>query len=318
MNIVRALNPAKKPFILTSRLEEILRAIYFYRFMTSMDLACLLYSPKSITYVRDILSSLAGGEDFKNGQFLYRFRLPSFSSGGGVRIFTLGSKGRDFLANELGLPVDWWYRPAKLKYRSYSQVLHSLLLTRTLVTAAAWCAKEPSFRLAKVRIGYELAREAAIVEVGKETLPAGKQRKSEKLKVIPDGWVEFARNDGKKFPVLLEVDRGMEYSRKFKRHVRSRIEFIRYGAYEKMFQTDAVMVGYLTTGERPEYRESRRKAMCAWTKEVLADLHMENWSNIFRITSIEYDQLFTTPLFDESVWYRPDSPTPVPLFTLER
>jgi hypothetical protein len=183
------------------------------------------------------------------------------------------------------------------------------------VTAAAWCAKAPSFRLAKVRIGYELAREAAIVEVGKETLSAGKQRKSEKIKVIPDAWVEFERNDGKKFPILLEVDRGMEYSRKFKRHVRSRIEFIRSGAYEKMFQTDAVMVGYLTTGERPEYRETRRKAMCAWAQQVLAELHMENWSHIFRFASVEFDQLYTTPMFDEPMWHRPDSPTPVPLFT---
>jgi hypothetical protein len=126
-------------------------------------------------------------------------------------------------------------------------VLHSLLLTRTLVTAAAWCAKAPSFRLAKVRIGYELAREAATVEVGKEILSAGKQTKSEKLIVIPDAWVEFERNDGKKYPILLEVDRGMEYSRKFKRHVRSRIEFIRSGAYKKMFQTDAVLIAYVTT-----------------------------------------------------------------------
>jgi hypothetical protein len=84
-----------------------------------------------------------------------------------------------------------------------------------------------------------------------------------------------------------------------------------------MFQTDAVLIAYVTTG-RPEYRETRRAAMCAYTREVLSDLHMENWSNIFRITSVEYDQLFTTPLFDEPVWYRPDKPTPVPLFTLER
>jgi hypothetical protein len=158
------------------------------------------------------------------------------SLGGTTRIFTLGSKGRDYLANRVGVPVDWWYRPYKVKHLSHSQVLHSLLLTRTLVTAAAWCAKAPSFRLAKVRIGYELVREAATVEVGKEILSAGKQTKSEKLIVIPDAWVEFERNDGKKYPILLEVDRGMEYSRKFKRHVRSRIEFIRSGAYKKCFK----------------------------------------------------------------------------------
>jgi protein involved in plasmid replication-relaxation len=315
MNIVRALNPAKKPFILTSRLEEILRAIYFYRFMTSMDLSRLLYSPKSITYVRDILSSLAGGEDFKNGQFLYRFRLPSFSSGGGVRIFTLGSKGRDFLANELGLPVDWYYRPSKTKYLSYSQVQHNLLLTRLLVAAHAWAAKQPDFELVKTRICYELAKTPATLEVTREG-------KTEKLKVIPDAWilVELLNNGEHKyyFPITLEVDRGTEFKDKFIRHLRSRIEFIRSGAYKKMFQTDAVLIAYVTTGERPEYRETRRATMCAYTREVLSDLHMENWSHIFRFASVVFDELYTTPMFDEPVWYRPDSPTPVPLLTHER
>jgi hypothetical protein len=182
------------------------------------------------------------------------------------------------------------------------------------VAASAWCAKEPSFRLVKVRICYELAREAITIDVSKETLPAGKQRKSEKLKVIPDAWVEFERHDGKKYPILFELDRGMEHSRKFKRHVRSRIEFIRSGAYKKMFQTEAVLIGYLTTGERPEFRERRRAAMNTWTQEVLADLHMENWSSTFRFASVVFEELYTTPLFDEPVWYQPDSASPKPLF----
>jgi protein involved in plasmid replication-relaxation len=310
MNIARARKPAKKPFIINQRIEEILKALHFHRYMPALDVAHLLYSPGSLTYVRGTLSSLAGGADFKPAQYLYRFPL-NMSLGGPTRIFTLGSKGRDYLANEVGLPVDWGYRPSKTRYLSYSQVQHNLLLTRLLVAAHAWAAKQPDFELVKTRICYELAKTAATLEVSRE----GKTEK----KVIPDGWVEFERNDGKKFPILLEVDRGMEYSRKFKRHVRSRIEFIRSGAYKKMFQTDAVLIAYITTGERPEYRETRRAAMCAYTREVLSDLHMENWSSIFRITSIEYDQLFTTPLFDEpAVWYRPDSPTPVPLFTLDR
>jgi Replication-relaxation len=310
MNIARARKPAKKPFIINQRIEEILKALHFHRYMPALDVAHLLYSPGSLTYVRGTLSSLAGGADFKPAQYLYRFPL-NMSLGGPTRIFTLGSKGRDYLANEVGLPVDWGYRPSKTKYLSYSQVQHNLLLTRLLVAAHAWAAKQPDFELVKTRICYELAKTAATLEVSRE----GKTEK----KVIPDGWVEFARNDGEKFPILLEVDRGMEYSRKFKRHVRSRIEFIRSGAYKKMFQTDAVLIAYVTTGERPEYRETRRAAMCAYTREVLSDLHMENWSSIFRFTSVEYDQLFTTPLFDEpAVWYRPDSPTPVPLFTLDR
>ncbi|MDQ3960563.1 MAG: hypothetical protein M3255_09925, partial [Pseudomonadota bacterium] len=122
-----AWRPAKKPLIITKPIEVILRAIHFYRFMTALDVAHLLYSPSSLTYVRSLLTSLAGGADFKNAQFLLRIPLPIQSIGGITRIFTLGSKGREFLA-EMGLPVDWYYRPAKLKYLSHSQALHSLLL----------------------------------------------------------------------------------------------------------------------------------------------------------------------------------------------
>jgi hypothetical protein len=75
------------------------------------------------------------------------------------------------------------------------------------------------------------------------------------------------------------------------------------------------MIAYITIGDLPEYRETRRKAMCAWAQQVLAELHMENWSHIFHFASVEFDQLYTAPLFDEPVWYRPDLPTPVPLFT---
>jgi hypothetical protein len=317
MKTALARKPAKKPFIINQSIEKVLRAIYFHRFMTALDVAYLLYSPSSLTYVRGNLSSLAGGADFKTAQYLYRFPLllPNRSLGGMTRIYTLGSKGREFMANEIGLPVDWFFRPNKVRHLSYGMILHSLLLTRTLCAAAAWAAKQPNFRLNQTRNCYELAREAATVEVSKDTRLASKQKKTERLRVIPDAWLEFERNDGKKFPILLEVDRGMEHSRKFLRHVRSRIEFIRSGGYKKMFKTDAVSIVYLTTGERPEYRETRRTAMLAWIQAVLAELHMENWSHIFRVASAEFDQLFTSPIFDDLVFYKPDSPTPVPLFS---
>src|SRR4051794_30973929 len=95
---------SKKPFILGKPHEEILKAVYFYRYMTALDVAYLLYSPKSLTHVREVLAALSGGEDFKTAHYLYRFRLPSI--GNSERVYTLGSKGRDYLASELGMPVD--------------------------------------------------------------------------------------------------------------------------------------------------------------------------------------------------------------------
>jgi hypothetical protein len=103
MKTALARKPAKKPIIINRRIEEILRTIHFYRYMTALDVANLLYSPSSLTYVRSLLSSLAGDADFKTAQYLYRFPLPNMSLGGTTRIFTLGSKGRDYLANEVGV-----------------------------------------------------------------------------------------------------------------------------------------------------------------------------------------------------------------------
>jgi hypothetical protein len=82
-----------------------------------------------------------------------------------------------------------------------------------------------------------------------------------------------------------------------------------------MFDTKAVLVAYVTIGDSPEYAETRRKAMCTWTQEVLTDLHLDNWSSIFRFTSLQFDKLYSTPVFSEPLWYRPDSPTPVPIFS---
>ena len=313
MKIAIARKPAEKPFTLTARMEEILRTIHFYRFMSALDVAYRLYSPKSLTHVREILSSLAGGEDFKDNSYLYRFKLANTSSGNTERVYTLGSKGRDYLVNVVGLPVEWYFRPYKLRHFSAGQVAHSLVLTRVLIAAHVWSAKHPDFRLDKTRISYELARSPASIQFTH-------RGKTEAFKVIPDAWLKFEQTkDGRHvhwYPVLLEIDRGMENREKLKRHVRSRLESTKKGgAYSKMFETEAVTIAYLTTGDRPEYRETRRKAMCAWTMEVLAELHKESRASIFRFHSLCLDDIYQAHIFQDSVWFQPDSNSPIPLFS---
>jgi hypothetical protein len=55
--------------------------------------------------------------------------------------------------------------------------------------------------------------------------------------------------------------------------------------------------------------------MCNWAVEVLTELHKEAWASIFRFCSFLLEDIYDTNLFEAPVWYRPDSPTPVPLFT---
>jgi hypothetical protein len=104
--------------------------------------------------------------------------------------------------------------------------------------------------------------------------------------IVPDAWLHFARGEGQKFPVLLEIDRGTDYQERFKNHVRARIEFIRSGDYERVFGVPAVIIAYATTSEVAAYAETRRKTMCAWTMDVLAEAELKEWAGVFRFTSV--------------------------------
>jgi hypothetical protein len=302
MNLARV----PKPLQLTPRDEEILENVYRYRFVTSTDIAYLLFKPPYLPYVRSRLTRLSGEEDLQKDTYLCRFRLHA-TRGNPERVFTLGAKGREFLKHQ-GKQVDWFFRPIKVKFFSYSAILHHLLLTRFLIAASWWCRNRDETSLVEERISYELARFPSQVTITKN-------KKQIQMSVIPDAWLSLKLR-GRNYAIIFELDRGMEFQEKFKQHVRGRIELIRSGKYKEVFGVPGVIVSYLTTGQTPEYRTSRMKAMNAWTHEVLAELNLKNWGGIFRFTAVEFDTLYdqTPTLFEEPVWLRPDMKEAVSLF----
>ena len=297
---------------LSPREEEIVKAVYEYRFATAQDITHLLLSKGSLTYVRGRMTALSGGRDYQERQLLFRFPLPTPSPGSRERVYTLGASGRELLAS-MGLSVDWYYRPSQTGRLNRSHLLHQLLLTRFVCAAYYWSRHHTDYALVDSRLCYELARNPLLKAHEKKgqsaTSPAA----------IPDAWLLFQRlSDGAHFPVLLEVDRGTEYQERFKSHLKARLEFIQSGDYERMFGTPAVIIAYVTTGQVPQYAETRRKTMCAWTMEVLAELEVKGWAGVFRFTSAGvFETLYSQvqALFTEALWYRPDSVTPVPLLT---
>jgi hypothetical protein len=300
------------PLILTEPLVRILRATHFYRFLVAQDICRLYWSLSSLTYVRDLLAKLA------MNKYLYRFQLPSVHCGGigAERIYTLGAAGRKFMEKS-GYKVDWVYKPHRIKLASYGAGLHNLLLSRTLIAASVWAKKQPNFKLVKTRICYELAREAPSIEL---TDAKGER---EKVKVIPDAFCLFQKlsnnkHDERFYQVLLEIDRGMEYQKRFKKAIRARLEFIKdSGAYSSLFGTapNNVIIAYITTGDRPEYRESRRRAMSKWASEVISQSDLNNLSCSLLFCSVVASDLYNIPLFDGKGWFSPGAPNPVSLFT---
>src|SRR5512134_2578155 len=115
----------KKPFVLGKKGEDVLRAVYFYRYMTAVDVAHLLFSPSSLVRVRQLLFALCGEGDFVRSQYLYRFRMPDVTAGNPERIYVLGARGREFVKGELGHRVERTTRPDEGKHLSFSQVRHN-------------------------------------------------------------------------------------------------------------------------------------------------------------------------------------------------
>src|SRR5687768_17159945 len=113
--------------VVTPQTEAILKAVHFYRYMTALDIAHLLYSPASFTYVRERLHDICGGNDNVPNELLYRFPLPT-GKGNRPRVFTLGARGRAYLADELGMPAKWYFRPHKMQNMGYNQLLHNIIL----------------------------------------------------------------------------------------------------------------------------------------------------------------------------------------------
>src|SRR5690242_2345778 len=137
----------RERLFLSRRDEEILKTAHVYRFLTARDIAARLFSPRSETYVRKLLLPLCGGADAMEDHYLYRFPLPHVGPGNSERVFTLGSRGREFLASEVGWPVPWYFRPQKVKNASFASLMHSLLLTRILVAAEHFARHCPTYQL---------------------------------------------------------------------------------------------------------------------------------------------------------------------------
>lgn len=294
---------AGREAFLGKREETILKAMYVYRFMTAIDVCRLLYSQSSLPHVRRLLSELAGGKDFVENSYLYRLPLQEAVAGNRVRVYTLGSKGRNYCNKELEYPVEWYYRPDKLRSMSAVQLVHNLVLTRVLVAAKEWAGKKPDRKLLEMRTCYEIGSDLPSVEVVKEG-------KKGYMPAIPDAWLLFEVEEAGEWfthPVLLEIDRGTGYRNKFRQQVASRLEFVKKcGVYSRLFGREEVMIAYVTTGETASARESRRRAMCLWTREVLRERRRDSWASVFRFCSVEPEKIYEAGLFEKALWYRPD------------
>jgi len=295
-------DPVQKPFILNDKEERILDLLRDVGCATEEDIRHVLFRDKSAAYIRSILAKLSGGRDFAEAEVLYRFPVPSTAKGTKQRAYALGAKAGEVKAWE------GFYRPSKARNLSFNVMAHNLRLTRFICSVHAMFDVHPQVRLADIRMCYDIARELRKLAAPNDGLPAP-------VLVVPDAWIHFELLDAKTgahqsyLPIWLEVDNNTMYRLRFQQHVADRIDYIRSEQYANFYGEAAVRIAYATIGSRDEPRHSRLFAMRSWTEEVIKDLELADWNNVFYFTSLVYEDLYHLRHFTEAVWQTPADDT---------
>ena len=153
---------------LSSTEEEIVRAVNELRFVTVDEILRLLFKKGSRTYARKLLRTLAGGQDGKMNEYLFRFRLPA-AGGNYLRIYTLGRAGARFL-RQSNVPVSFFYRPHSVSFYSYGYLMHQLSLTKFLVALRVFVRDHKSYHLAETLNSIDMSSEESYTHV--QALPS--------------------------------------------------------------------------------------------------------------------------------------------------
>ena len=280
--------------------EQILLLVSELRFLTRKAIWRLLFSLGSYTHAGETLHTLVA-----NG-YLLRVSLTR-ARGNGEFIYTLGRIGALTL-RELGVEETvWWARPYELSQASFSLLTHNSAIGLFHIALRLFVREHDGYEIIESRTCYQMERRPPRLP----TIREGRQAPSA---VIPDSWVHVKLPDGRRFALWIEIDQGTESKTKYLTLLRERLSLIWSGQYEQYFGTPSVQMCYLTIGTS-EYREARTKTLCQWTEELLANLRLTAWKDVFLFAGMGQDIEEAQALFLDRLWQRPYTRQAVSLFT---
>ena len=94
------MNVGEKAKMLRARDEEILRAVWYYRYVTARDIAHQQLSKSSLNYTRELMANLSGNADFRPNNYLCRFDLPATSQKRPEQVFVHWGQGEAIFAGD--------------------------------------------------------------------------------------------------------------------------------------------------------------------------------------------------------------------------
>lgn len=272
--------------------DAILRVAFRYYYVSSRQVCRLLYSPGSLTYVQAKLKHLAAVG------LLQRLWLPRPAAHGSApSVFTLARKGLNYLASA-GMDIDRRrYRPSEQREHSYLFLSHTLAVNDVLISAELLGWAQPDYEIARLLHERDLKRRPVqILE------PDG-----DSIVVVPDGWLDIRVRGAYQVCLALELDRGTEEQRVWRRKVRGLVAYAN-GPYQEAFGTQSLTVMVVaTSGDR------RLLQLIRWTEQELVAINEKAQGDLFVFTSASTEGSDMADLFFSPRWHQPFGERPIAL-----
>jgi Replication-relaxation len=279
--------------------EKIIVALAEFDYLTASQLALLLYSLSSITYVYEQMKSLvAQGHVLTLGG--RAVNLP--------QIYTLSGTGRHY-ASMLGATKGKRFRPSEEadKGRNPYFLKHTIAVTDVLIAARLSSERVPAIRLPRMYTERQLKRKIYIPLAGKTVClepDAGLLfRITETWHEPPQTWEDFFH---------IEVYRNLPPQEwRFKQKIAGYVTYVDNGHHEALFHTPALSIAIIAATEHMTTTLKR------WTEEVLTDMERQAEGEWFFFCSVNPASASPEELYLSPVWEQAFSNVKTPLLVLE-
>jgi hypothetical protein len=237
----------------------------------------------------------------------YVLRLGNFPTprfGSAPHVFTLARRGRHYL-NQLGIETLTYFRSSEEGIKAFNRLYmqHTLAAIDVLIAAELLC-KQHAVSCPQLRCERELKRSPLRVDVA--PAPGSPSERARRVAVIPDGWFQLAV--GKEAPqsIALELDRGTEEQKFWRRKVAALVTWAN-GPYRAAFKTDNITIAVVAPSA------VRRDELRKWTARELAHRGWDADADIFLFTSADPVQSSPEVFFFDPSWYLPSEELPLAL-----
>jgi hypothetical protein len=289
------------PFVITPVYDVLLRDLNTLQRATAEQLTRLNYKMGMLTTVKARLKDLTEA-GFVLPLYHRSIRLPY--------MYALDRKGLNYI-QEQGIDVRDYFRPSQEKDTEKNFLFreHMLAISDMLIYALLLEKSEPAYRIERL-LHERVFKNSPI----KATYTRNNKEESKTL--VPDAYLEIihTKEGGKesKIPVLLELDRGTEEQKFFRRRLRAYIVFLKSRSFETVFDVKSMTIAFATTKDH-----SRVTKMREWARQEFTLTREPAWlSQLFLFTALpdSIEEIEPRQLFLDPVWYLPgDDTNPVSL-----